>query len=291
MHQHYHLQRIFVCVRTKLVILLGETPNLPSPNQHEYSIASLRAQQKTAPVPGGFTCSFKAATAPKKKYKMMLEFHRDAGAACTKAIFFSSRERHCTHLGQKVSARANHRLTEIASHSRCSSVRPETQGKEGEICCYLKGVKNLLWGEVDKKREEKFFSHCRYRSQEEVANSSSLLQPEREELKHGPLSQPMASMPCYLEPQPTCLWVDWVLQSSAKLHFHILHRPHHLLSVAAWTHASLTQKHLCYSFLPSSRPALKAIRGSSFPIFSSPLVPPCWQGTYHLSPSPTAQRT
>lgn len=86
----------------------------------------------------------------------MLEFHRDAGAACTKAIFFSCRERHRTYLGQKVSARANHRLTEIASHSRCSSVRPETQGKEGEICCYLKGVKNLLWGEVDKKREEKF---------------------------------------------------------------------------------------------------------------------------------------
>lgn len=88
MHQHYHLQRIFVCVRTKLVILLGETPNLPSPNQHEYSIASLRAQQKTAPVPGGFTCSFKAATAPKKKIQNDAGISQRCWCCMHKSYFF-----------------------------------------------------------------------------------------------------------------------------------------------------------------------------------------------------------
>lgn len=166
---------------------------------------------------------------------MMLEIHRDVSAACTKAVFFSCRERHCTYLGQKVSARANHRLTEIASHSRCSSVRPEARRKEGEICCYLKGLKKSPVRGVDKKREEKFLLPLLL--QKSKRGSKLQLSPAAWERRaktrptfstHGTYASP---------PQPICLWV---LQSSAKPHFHILHRPHHFLSVAAWTHASLT---------------------------------------------------
>lgn len=88
MHQHNHLQPIYVCVKTKLVILPSETPNLPNPNQQEGSIASVRAWQKTTPVPGGLLAALKQQQQEKKKYKVMLEFHRDAAAACTKAVFF-----------------------------------------------------------------------------------------------------------------------------------------------------------------------------------------------------------
>lgn len=149
----------------KLVILPGETPNLPNPNQHEDSIASVWVYWKAALVPGGLLAALKQRQREEKKIRrcwnvtqMLLLLHGKAVVSC--------RERHYTYLGQKGSTHANHRLTELALHSHCSSVRSGAQGKELEICCFLQS--KISWGEKKKigKEEEKIcFSHCCYQSQ------------------------------------------------------------------------------------------------------------------------------
>ena len=148
-HQHYHLQCINVCVKMKLVILLGEKPNLPNPIPYEDSIASVRAYWKTALVPGGLLAALKQQQQKKKKIKRCWNFTQML-LLHGKAVI-SRTERHCTDSGQKGWTHANHRLNEIASLPHCSSIGSGGWGKELEICSLLETVKNLL-GE-EKKRE------------------------------------------------------------------------------------------------------------------------------------------
>lgn len=125
-------------------------------------------------MPGGLLAALKQRQREGKKKirrcwnvtQMLLLLHGKAVVSC--------RERHYTYLGQKGSTHANHRLTELALHSHCSSVRSGAQGKELEICCFLQTVKNLLGRKKNRegRRKDLFLSLLLSKSEMDINEKS-----------------------------------------------------------------------------------------------------------------------
>lgn len=160
-HQHYHLQCINVCVKMKLVILLGEKTNLPNPIPYEDSIASLRVYWKIVLVPGGLLAALKQQQ-KKKNLKDAGISHR---CCCCMGKLLSAAKKGTVEIQDR---RAEHmQITDwmrlLLSPTALQSDQ-EDEGKSWKSAPFWKQSK-IPWGKKKRGKEEEQvfpFSCCHY---------------------------------------------------------------------------------------------------------------------------------